>query len=130
MSFKSSRSIDAVVAPVLGGVFAKFPIYRAALTSSAVLRAVLAVIMTMGLTNLWLFPLAFGVLVLSRFYGISKSSLLPVALPQPVALVSANAFLARIGIYAGALAVPLGAAASQIPRMKGAADSMAATASR
>ncbi len=111
----------AIVAPVLGTIFAKFPIYRVALTLSAILRAVLAVIMTMGLTNLWLFPLAFGVLVLSRFYGISKSSLLPVALPQPVQLVSANAFLARIGIYAGALAVPIGAAAAQIPRMKGAA---------
>jgi len=48
-------------------------------------------------------------LVLSRLFGISKSALLPVALPEPVALVAANARLARIGIYAGAVAVPLAA---------------------
>ncbi len=118
----------AVVAPLLGSIFNRFPVYRATLTTSSTLRAVLAVIMMMGLTNLWLFPLAFGVLVLSRLYGISKSSLLPVALPQPVALVSANAYLARIGIFAGALAVPFGAAAAQMPRMKGAAALVLAAA--
>lgn len=104
-----------IIAPVLGGVFARFRhIYRAAITLSAVLRAVLAVVMMMGLTTLWLYPLAFGMLVLSRLYGIAKSSMLPVALPQPVALVGANALLARIGIYAGAVVLPLGAAAASI----------------
>jgi hypothetical protein len=45
-----------------------------------------------------------------------------------VALVSANALLARIGIYAGALAVPVGAAVVQIPGMKGAAALLIAAA--
>lgn len=104
-----------IIAPVLGGLFARLRhIYRAAITLSAVLRAVLSVIMVMGLTTLWLYPLAFGMLVLSRLYGIAKSSMLPVALPQPVALVGANAFLARIGIYAGAVVLPVGAAAAEI----------------
>jgi hypothetical protein len=104
----------AVIAPVLGGIFARFPgVYRAALTLSSVLRTVLAVVMMLGLATLWLYPLAFGMLVLSRLFGISKSSLLPVALPAPVALVSANAVLARIGILAGAIVVPLGALAVQ-----------------
>src|SRR3972149_8018458 len=104
-----------IVAPVLGGVFARFRgVYRAVLTLSSALRAVLAVVMMMGLTTLWLYPLAFGMLVLSRLFGISKSSMLPIALPQPMALVGANALLARVGIVAGAVVLPLGAAAAAV----------------
>jgi hypothetical protein len=105
----------AVVAPVLGGIFGRFKgIYRATLILSSLLRTVVAIVMMLGLTTIWLYPLAFGMLVLSRLYGISKSSLLPVALDEPVALVSANALLARIAIGAGAVVLPLGALAAQI----------------
>jgi hypothetical protein len=104
-----------VVAPVLGGVFARFKgIYRGTIIISSFLRTVVAVVMMLGLTTIWLYPLAFGMLVLSRLYGISKSSLLPVALAEPVALVSANAQLARIGILAGAVVLPVGALVAQI----------------
>ncbi|MEX2322970.1 MAG: hypothetical protein WEA29_04275 [Acidimicrobiia bacterium] len=105
----------AIVAPVLGGVFSRFPgVYRATMTLSASLRSVVAVVMMMGLTTLWLFPLAFAMLVFSRLFGIGKASLLPVALAQPIALVSANAFLARVAIYSGALILPIGAAVVRI----------------
>lgn len=105
----------AVIAPVLGGIFSRFPgVYRAALTLASLARTVLAVVMMLGIATLWLYPLAFGMLVLSRLFGISKSSLLPVALPAPVALVSANAALARIGILSGAVVAPLGALVVQI----------------
>jgi len=105
----------AVVAPVLGAVFGRFPAaFRAVLTSASTLRAMVVVVMTFGLTSLWLFPLAFLMLVLSRLFGISKSSMLPVALPEPVALVSANALLARLGIYAGAAAALVGAGLIQL----------------
>ncbi|MEX1208533.1 MAG: hypothetical protein WEE36_08020 [Acidimicrobiia bacterium] len=105
----------AVIAPVMGGIFARFRgVYRAALTLSALARAVLVVVMMFGLTTIWLYPLAFGMLVLSRLFGITKSSMLPVALPAPVALVSANAALARIGILSGAVVLPIGALAVQI----------------
>jgi hypothetical protein len=67
-----------------------------------------------GLNTLWLFPLAFSMLVFSRLFGIGKSTLLPVALPEPTQLVSANALLARIGIYAGAVVLPLGALAAAL----------------
>ena len=104
-----------VIAPVLGGLFARLRgVYRAVLTAAAALRAVLAVVMMLGLTTLWLYPLAFAMLVFSRLFGISKSSMLPVALPRPVALVGANALLARIGILAGAVVLPLGALAASI----------------
>jgi len=104
----------AVIAPLLGGWFARFPAYRAAMTLSAGLRAVVALVMMTGLETIWLFPTAFAMLVLSRLYGIAKSSMLPVAVDEPTALVSANARLARIGIYAGAVVLPLGAAVAQI----------------
>ncbi|MBN2114820.1 MAG: hypothetical protein JW785_11925 [Acidimicrobiia bacterium] len=105
----------ALVAPILGAVFGRFPgAYRAVLTSSAASRALVAVVMAFGLKTLWLFPLAFGMLVLSRLYGISKASLLPVALPEPVALVAANAQLARFGIYAGMAAVAVGAGLARL----------------
>ena len=111
----------AVVAPLLGAFFQRFPgTYRASLTGSSALRAVLAVVMSFGLTTFWLFPLAFAMLVLSRLYGIAKSSLLPVALPDSEALVSANALLARIGIYAGAAVAPIGILATQIPKVEAA----------
>lgn len=104
----------AVIAPVLGGLFSKFPAYRAAMTLSAGLRTIVAVVMMTGLETIWLFPLAFTMLVLSRLYGISKSSMLPVAVDEPTALVSANARLARIGIFAGAVVLPLGAGVAHI----------------
>jgi hypothetical protein len=105
----------AVVAPVLSAIFGRFPgAYRAVLTAAAALRGVLAVVMAFALDTPWLYPLAFGMLVLSRLYGISKASMLPVALPEPVALVSANAQLARFGIYAGMVAVAVGAGLARL----------------
>ncbi|MBU1227846.1 MAG: hypothetical protein KJ698_11640 [Actinobacteria bacterium] len=104
----------AIVAPLLGGLFSRFPVYRGVITFSCVARGVFALIMMTGLDTIWLFPLAFTMLVLSRLYGISKSSMMPVAIDEPTALVSANARLARIGIYAGAVVLPLGVAVSQI----------------
>lgn len=103
----------AVITPALGWLFARLRgAYRAVLIVASVLRMVLAVVMMFGLTTLWLYPLAFAMLVFSRLFGISKSSMLPVALPQPVALVAANALLARIGIITGAVVLPLGVAAA------------------
>ena len=106
----------AVIAPVLGGFLARFPgVYRAAMVIASGMRVVAAVIMVFALDSTFLlYPLAFLLLVFSRLYGIGKSSMLPVALPQPVALVGANALLARIGIYAGAVVLPLGALAVQL----------------
>lgn len=110
----------AVIAPVLSALFARFPgAYRGALSLGAALRAVTAVVMVVvGLKTLWLFPLAFAMLVFSRLFGISKSSLLPVALEDSTQLVAANALLARIGMYTGALVAPFGALAAQVdPRL-------------
>jgi len=99
----------AIVAPVLTSVFTHHPsAYRAGLTGASVLRAAITIgLMRIG-GGLMLFVLAFGLLALSRIYGISRSALLPMSLAKPVALVSANARLARMGIVAGAIVAPIG----------------------
>ena len=100
----------AVLGPALGSVYQRFPrSYRTGLALSAVLRAVLVIVMAFNTEGLWIYPLAFGVLILSRLHGISKNSLLPVVLSGRAELVAANSQLARIGVLAGAVAVPVGA---------------------
>ena len=100
----------AVIGPLLGSIFHRLPrSYRAGLAFGALARTVLAVAMIRADSDFVLLSLVFGMLVLSRVYGISRSAILPAALPHRAALVSANARLARLGIIAGGLAVPVGA---------------------
>lgn len=102
----------AVLGPILGYLFERSPgAYRAGLALSAAGRAAVAVLSIFVIDSLWLFPLAFTMLVFSRFFGISRSSVLPVVVRDADQLVDANARLARIGVLAGAIVLPFGAAA-------------------
>lgn len=99
----------ALIGPFLGGFFARFPgAYRGGLVVSSTLRAVAAIALAVWLDSFLLFPLAFLSLVLSRFHGISRSSVVPLVLDGPDALVAGNAQLARIGVIGSALIVPFG----------------------
>jgi hypothetical protein len=99
----------AVIGPFLGRLFERFPAaYRSGLAISAGVRALLAGVMLFGLDNIWLFPLAFFLLVMSRFHGISRSSVLPVVLDNPSELIVANAQLARVGVFASVALAPIG----------------------
>lgn len=101
----------ALIGPLLGSIFHRVPrSHRAGLAFGSLVRVVLVVAMTRADSDFVLLSLVFGMLVLSRIYGISRSSILPTALPQAAALVSANARLARLGIIAGGLIVPVGTA--------------------
>ena len=95
----------AVIGPVLTRLFLRFPTaYRAGLILSTAGRVLVAIaMMVVGLDTLWLFPLAFLLLVFSRVHGISRGSLMPVVIADPLELVSANARLARIGILSSAV---------------------------
>jgi len=100
----------ALIGPFLGRVYERFPsAYRGGLVISSGLRIPIVVAMILRPEPLVLFPLAFMLLVLSRFHGISRSSLLPVVLATPRDLIAANAQLARIGVLASAVVAPLGA---------------------
>ncbi len=103
----------AVIGPLLGRVYERLPAaYRGGLVVSAALRVGIAVAMIPLLNTVLIFPLAFLLLVLSRFHGISRSSVLPVVLDQPVELVAANAHLARLGVFGSIVAIPFGAVAA------------------
>ena len=98
----------AVLGPLLGGVFERFPAaYRGGLVLSLFFRAVAAIAMIFWIDSFLLFPLAFFALVMSRFHGIARASVLPGVLETRDDLISANAQLARIGVLTSAAVVPI-----------------------
>lgn len=99
----------ALIGPFLGGFFARFPgAYRGGLVASSALRAVAAVVMALWLDSFLLYPIAFVLLALSRFHGISRSSVVPLVLDDPRDLIAGNAQLARIGVLASGVIIPFG----------------------
>src|SRR5690606_24270073 len=71
---------------------------RTALLTSAMARAALAVLGVWLLDGLFLFPVAFGLLVMSRVHGIARAALLPAALDRPTERGAANARRATVGV--------------------------------
>jgi hypothetical protein len=101
----------AVIGPLLGRVFERAPgAYRAGLVLSSAGRVLVAIGLGFALDSFWLFPLAFLLLVFSRFHGIARASVLPVVVRNTNELIDANARLARAGVIAAAVVVPIGAA--------------------
>ena len=60
-------------------------------------RAIVTVFLIMNLENLWLFPLAFLFLVLSKAYAVSKSALVPTVVTDETEFVEANS---KLGLLA------------------------------
>jgi hypothetical protein len=110
----------AVIGPTLGRILDRTPVAtRGLLVGAAAGRALFAVVL-LGRSDTWvLYPAAFMLLVLSRVHGITRNSLLPLALDEPRALVSANARIAWIGMLAGGLAAALGFAAMAVADVEG-----------
>ena len=99
----------AVIGPFLGRVFERAPgAYRAGLILSSLGRIGVAVAIGFTIDGLLVYPLAFLLLVLSRFHGISRSSVLPVVVRNTDELIDANARLARAGVIAATIVVPIG----------------------
>lgn len=95
-----ARSIGPVVESFRGG-------QRAVLFGVALMRAVLMIGMVTSIKSLSLFPLAFGALVLSKSYSISKSALVPQVVSGDEALVLANSRLAKAaGVVGFVVGVP------------------------
>ena len=71
----------AVLSPVVGPVIDRWRgAYRGAILLAAAGRALLAVLLSSRTERLTLYPLAFGLLVLSRVHGVSRSALVPESL--------------------------------------------------
>jgi hypothetical protein len=64
--------------------------------------------MARNIHNLWLFPLAFAVLVLAKLYGVARAALVPEIAASGEDLAVLNARLAVIASIAGLVVVPFG----------------------
>ena len=102
----------ALLAPIVGPVLDRFRHGRRyALAATMLGRAFLAWLISDYLTSFGLYPAAFGVLVLSRAYGVARSAAVPRLLPDGLGLSEAGARASVFGTLAGAAVAPLGAAA-------------------
>ena len=92
----------AIVSPFLARILDRHRgSLRWAMVAAAAGRATLAWLLATRLETLWLFPLAFGILLFSRAALIVRGAVLPVLVPPGQSLVKANASLSRIGALAG-----------------------------
>ncbi|MGH2699156.1 MAG: MFS transporter [Actinomycetota bacterium] len=81
---------------------------RLAMVISALGRGTLAWLLTTRTDSLYLFPIAFAVLVLSRSSLVVKGAMLPELAPGDRPLVKANSSIAKVSALAGMVAVPFG----------------------
>ncbi|GAA1590740.1 MFS transporter [Actinoplanes couchii] len=99
----------ALLAPVVGPLLDHFRHGRRyALATTFLGRAFLAYVMADNLLGWGLYPAAFGVLALSRAYGVARSAAVPRLLPEGVGLSQVGARASVYGTFAGALLAPIG----------------------
>jgi len=92
-----------VVAPIIGPLLDRSRGGRRTLMAIGFAgRAVLCLLMARHLTGLLLYPLAFGVLILSKGHTVAKSSLVPAVVDREDELYRANSRLAVISVLGGA----------------------------
>ena len=105
----------ALLAPVVGPVLDRFRHGRRyALALTMLGRAFLAYMISDHIGGYTLYPAAFGMLVLSRAYGVARSAAVPRILPPGLGLSEAGARASTFGTVAGAIAVPFGLAATAL----------------
>jgi uncharacterized membrane protein len=96
----------AIVAPILGPALDSMRGGRRLMVILSCLgRAIVTVFLIMNLETLWLFPLAFMFLVLSKAYAVSKSALVPTVVTDDTELVEANSKLGLLAGIAGVVVV-------------------------
>ncbi|HKE98262.1 MAG TPA: MFS transporter [Actinomycetes bacterium] len=95
----------AVLSPLVGTwIDRRRGSYRITIVAAMAGRTLLCVLLSGRVDRLALYPLAFGLLVLSRVHGVSRSALVPETRPPGRSLMWANAWMAVISVTAGALA--------------------------
>ncbi|GAA2491824.1 MFS transporter [Winogradskya humida] len=99
----------ALLAPVAGPLLDHFRHGRRyALAVTMLGRAFLAYVISDNLLGWGLYPAAFGVLALSRSYGVARSAAVPRLLPEGVGLSQVGARASVYGTFAGAVVAPIG----------------------
>jgi hypothetical protein len=96
----------AIVAPLLGPAIDRTKGgRRLMILATATVRAILAFVMISYIDSLWLFPIAFAILVFQKGYSVAKSAVVPSLVRSEHDLVSANsrlALLSAVSSMAGA----------------------------
>ncbi len=102
----------ALLAPVVGPLLDHFRHGRRyALAATMLGRAFLAYVIADNLLGWGLYPATFGVLALSRAYGVARSAAVPRLLPEGIGLSQVGARASVYGTFAGAVVAPIGLAA-------------------
>lgn len=107
----------ALVAPVIGPFLDRFRRGRRwAVGATLAARGFLCWVMAGAVATeaWWLYPAAFGCLVSSKAYGVTRASAVPRLLPEGVSLVTANSRISIFGVLGATVAAPLGVAAAQL----------------
>jgi hypothetical protein len=116
----------AVLAPIIGPALDRLQRGRRwAMAGSDLGRAVLALVMMGHFHDLWLYPAALGVLVLSKAHNVLRAAVVPRVLPRAMSLTSANARLSVFGLATSAIA---GGAGAGIVALLGFTSELVATA--
>lgn len=106
----------ALVAPLIGPTLDRLrSARRVAIAGTMLTRALLCWAMAGAVQHndpLTLLPSAFGALVLSKAFGVSRSAVTPRVLPEGLSLVSANARASFTGLIAASIMAPVGAGLS------------------
>lgn len=99
----------AVLAPFIGPVLDRMQQGRRYLLAGTLLaRGLLCWGMSAAVSDAWtLLPMAFGVLVLQKAYGVARASVTPRLLPAEISLVTANARSQLISLATAMLAAPI-----------------------
>ena len=99
----------AVVTPLIGPALDRVKGGRRAMVIGALIgRAIIALLLIGHADTLWLFPEAFGLLILQKAYGIAKSALVPRLVDDQNELVEANSKLALVSGISGAIGAGVG----------------------
>ena len=105
----------AVLSPLVGPwLDRRRGAYRLGILVSAFGRAGLALELASRTNRLSLYPLAFGLLVLSRVHGISRSAIVPNSLGDERPLIWGNAWLSVISVAGAAVGAGIAAGLQQV----------------
>ncbi|MDQ1669834.1 MAG: hypothetical protein QOE40_1895 [Actinomycetota bacterium] len=107
----------AVMAPVIGPLLDRFRHgrrYAIAVTMLARAFCVWVLAGAIASADLSLYPAAFGCLVASKAYGVTRSATVPRLLPEGGTLVAVNSRISLAGIVSGALGAGVAAGLAQV----------------
>jgi hypothetical protein len=106
----------ALLAPVIGPLLDRVAYgRRTALAAICLGRGLLAWQLAGALDGLAVYPLALGLLVLSRGFGVARSAVTPRVAPPELTLVKVNSRISLVNIVSGAIVAPVGLGIAHIP---------------